>query len=449
MDIRVILSFVASHVEQIFGTTLVLFFVTWTILLIRSIGQKGVIGDVTVNAQVDINAIEGAMKRALSSQPTVAVGAPVGQPAASVDQEELAKAIQERDRKLAELGAEIKKLQTDLQKAQQSAADHVGTPTGDGSAKEVEALKAKMGEMQARLAEYEIIEDDIADLSLFKEENAKLKSELESLKTQLASGASIAQAAPAVPVTSPVTAPAPSLVSSEDEKTLKFEKAEKFELDPNDDVMKEFAAAVQIQRAPPAEALSSVPAEGAGPAPDDAQAAIDAMFAGAMREQAEPVVQVDPQAEIDAMLVAAEAEAESASRANAPEAGDPQATIDSMLAAAEATIVKEDSIKAPVAAAPPLDSQEAIDAMFEQAQSGGLDVLAEVPDPEKMISEVAALAADPLSESSEESALEGSLDTDKLLSEVGSIGEVDPTVKKTGAAADLAGGDDLLAEFKD
>lgn len=40
---------------------------------------------------------------------------------------------------------------------------------------------AKVQELQSRLKEYEILEDDIADLSLYKEENARLKTELQNL----------------------------------------------------------------------------------------------------------------------------------------------------------------------------------------------------------------------------------------------------------------------------
>lgn len=43
-------------------------------------------------------------------------------------------------------------------------------------------LLAKIRDLEGKLAEYEIIEDDIADLSLFKDENAKLKKELEGIK---------------------------------------------------------------------------------------------------------------------------------------------------------------------------------------------------------------------------------------------------------------------------
>ncbi len=46
-------------------------------------------------------------------------------------------------------------------------------------------LEEQIRHLEARLLEYEIIEDDIADLSLFKEENARLKSEVRDLREKL------------------------------------------------------------------------------------------------------------------------------------------------------------------------------------------------------------------------------------------------------------------------
>lgn len=56
---------------------------------------------------------------------------------------------------------------------------------GGGSGGDPEAMKelqGKVEKLEAQLQEYEIIEDDIADLSHYKDENARLKKELESLK---------------------------------------------------------------------------------------------------------------------------------------------------------------------------------------------------------------------------------------------------------------------------
>ncbi len=54
-------------------------------------------------------------------------------------------------------------------------------------------LEGKLKDLEARLAEYEIISEDIADLSFYREENTRLQKELASAKT---GGAATAPAAP-------------------------------------------------------------------------------------------------------------------------------------------------------------------------------------------------------------------------------------------------------------
>jgi hypothetical protein len=51
-----------------------------------------------------------------------------------------------------------------------------------GGAGDAEKLNGRVKELETKLAEYEILEDDIADLSLYKEENVRLRSELDKLK---------------------------------------------------------------------------------------------------------------------------------------------------------------------------------------------------------------------------------------------------------------------------
>ena len=74
MDIRAMLTFVASHVETIFGSTLVLFLVTSVVLLIRSIGSKGEGSDGHTTVQIDARQIEETIQRALSGH----IAAPAG-----------------------------------------------------------------------------------------------------------------------------------------------------------------------------------------------------------------------------------------------------------------------------------------------------------------------------------------------------------------------------------
>ncbi len=57
----------------------------------------------------------------------------------------------------------------------------VSSPSGAN-----EELEEKVRELEARLSEYSIIEDDIADLSFYKEETVRLQAEIDRLKAKLA-----------------------------------------------------------------------------------------------------------------------------------------------------------------------------------------------------------------------------------------------------------------------
>lgn len=87
--------------------------------------------------------------------------------------------------------------------ASQAAAPAV---TGDAA-----VLQEKIRDLEARLGEYAIIEDDIADLSFYKEETVRLQAEVDSLKAKLAEyeaqGVPTAAAPAAAPA--PVAAPTP------------------------------------------------------------------------------------------------------------------------------------------------------------------------------------------------------------------------------------------------
>lgn len=70
----------------------------------------------------------------------------------------------------------IKELEQKIQDLSAAAS----TPAADPA--ETEALRTKLADLEGRLSEYEIIAEDIADLGRFKEENIKLKKEIEDLK---------------------------------------------------------------------------------------------------------------------------------------------------------------------------------------------------------------------------------------------------------------------------
>lgn len=454
-----ILRFVNEHNDKVIGVLVALFLVTSILLLIRSIGEKD--EGSSAGGAVDLSAIEGAMRKVLSSQPVaVTVASTTGLSSENIagggpESAQLQELIASKEKTIEDLTAELETLKS-------------GGGEGGGDAS---GLQARLEELQARLAEYEIIEDDIADLSLFKEENSRLKDEVERLKEQVTQAA---QAGPA------------SKVRSENEAVLKFEKADKFELDPDDDVMKQFAAVVSDSRggSAPEPALQFEKSEKFELDPNDD---IMMQFAQAVETQKAPPPEstsILPQDEAAEMVASAEVATPTAALAD-----DPQAAIDAMFASAVAAekkpeeLAKVETAPTPIAApAPADDPQAAIDAMFASAvaaeQGGGEaaigtpsetiaaestsddDPLAGVLDTDKMLTEVQAL--DSSFGEEVEDALSAALDTEKLLAEMGTIDAPLSAAPKTtemtensinivdlNPDSDANPVDDLLAEFKD
>ena len=74
---------------------------------------------------------------------------------------------------------ELERLKKTLAITEEELAKLKADPLAD----KFKAQSIKLEELQSKLAEYEILEDDIADLSLYKDENARLKAELENFKS--------------------------------------------------------------------------------------------------------------------------------------------------------------------------------------------------------------------------------------------------------------------------
>lgn len=443
MDLKIVIGFIFSHYVVIFGTTLALFFTVSMILLIRSIGR-----DSAEPLAIDVDAIEGAMKRVLATQPiAIAAGsklvaAPTSQASLSSDGDisgagepadmdpAMAALVAERDAKIEALKHEMDELRASVATTNPESVDTSPLTS------EIDGLKGKVEELQARLAEYEIIEDDIADLSMFKDENRKLKEEVESLKVQLAS----APAAP--PPASAAPAEAASLTPALD-AGVKFEKTDKFELDLNDDAIKAFAAAngAPITAPPPAaepitlddmgsqaeiDAMLKAHAESvedSASAVSDAHSEAEAPPASSevssMEEEAAPVDSpvVDSQAEIDALLSAHAAEPAPPA---APVVHAAPSAFDDLFGADSAVNPPPPSGEPqPQTEAPAPAQAEAAPAAAASAEDE--DPLGGSPDPDKMLSEVENLSSAEDKNEEESDALEDALDTDRLLAEVDSL----------------------------
>lgn len=143
-------------------------------------GKKGLKDEHASN--VDLSGVEETLKKILS-QTNAAIGvtaAASAAPAAGA----VAGAVEIKDvtgidgKPITDLAGVKGELETRAKIIEDLRAQVKEASEQDAS----EELLAKIKNLESRLAEYEIIEDDIADLSVLKEENAKLKKELEQIK---------------------------------------------------------------------------------------------------------------------------------------------------------------------------------------------------------------------------------------------------------------------------
>lgn len=226
------LRFVHDHNDRVMGTLIALFLITGLLLLIRSLSEKEDPASSSANAGADLKAIEGAMRKVLSSQPVSVMAGDGGRAAAAGTSASdandssgtvsaaaaneiaiLTQVVSERDEQLALLSKEVEALKvvaaSALKEEERSNPGSVEGFAGDEGA--IANLQAQVADLQARLAEYEIIEEDIADLSLFKEENARLREEIGALRQEMAPASEGAVAPSSFPET-----PATANVKTED-----------------------------------------------------------------------------------------------------------------------------------------------------------------------------------------------------------------------------------------
>lgn len=186
----------------------------------------------------------------------------------------------------AAVEAQVQALKTDLAARETELNQLKASGGAKAAGPEMANLSQRIKELEAKLSEYEILEDDIADLSLYKEENARLRVELDKLKAggapapaPAASGDQIveqfAQVVSQPPVMEePAAAPVEAAIPNTDDPMADFEKTMNLE--------KELEMAVPqptpLEPEPPA---PSAPAAVAAPEPvaASAQAEADDLFA--------------------------------------------------------------------------------------------------------------------------------------------------------------------------
>ncbi|KYG65590.1 hypothetical protein AZI86_00485 [Bdellovibrio bacteriovorus] len=192
---------------------------------------------------------------------------------ATAEAAQLRASLSESTKKMEILRTQLAQAQEQLTAAKNEAAAAASAggaaaapaaPAAAGmSAEERNEFDNKIKDLEARLAEYEIISEDIADLSKYREENDDLKKQIESLKSGAQAPATAAPEAPtpaaAPPAPEPVSEPvAPKLAAVPDPEpapeALAELAAQPDSLTPeeasviDDDLMKEFAAAVEGQQ---------------------------------------------------------------------------------------------------------------------------------------------------------------------------------------------------------
>lgn len=123
----------------------------------------------------------GASSSSASSGAASGVSSSSSQGATSSSQDAIRSEIEE---KLRQRERQIQALEAELSKAKEASAKDQSASAAGPAVDPNPELKKKLKDLEEKLAEYEIIEDDIADLALFKQENSRLKQELDEYKTK-------------------------------------------------------------------------------------------------------------------------------------------------------------------------------------------------------------------------------------------------------------------------
>jgi len=168
------------------------------------------------------------------------------------------------ERKMAEQASAMEhilsekaKIEKELSAARASGAT-TGAPAADGS-EDVAKLQEKCQSLEARLAEYSVIEDDLANLKRLQQENA-------SLKSQLANNGSGTTASAPPPTSTPTPAPTPTAVAPTPEPVPAAAASEAPALEaapvPTPEPLPQAAAPAEAQAEVPAAAAPAATFEG-------------------------------------------------------------------------------------------------------------------------------------------------------------------------------------------
>jgi len=450
MDLGAAVRFLYDQNELILGVSLVLFLILTVLILIRSVLEgRAAAQEADATPALDVDQLNSALEQALNKalkqdrlRPRPIEGEEGATDEAYVDSE-LQAALEEKEAKIEALLADIDvlKRQIEASVANVAPAAQGGVAVSGGDPADAEEMKKRLADLQAKLAEYELFEEDISNVSNLTEENARLKTELDKLRaaletaqTQVQSAkTSVAEAAP-VPTPPPVVAVPAAAPAA----------ATAFQLDPADDVMREYA-----------EAMKGLQAE-----PERVEVPLDP----------DPIATAKPPPEI---------KKEKSLITNEEVAVDPQAAIEEIMRAGEPPSSLGEKVDVgldPAAAALAELEAAAAESPPQLPSTDGFDLGAF--DTDKLLAEATELKVS--AEQADEPIGEMSFDTDKLMAEAGGMKEevasppaatspppappsaatsAEPApVSGTAAAHDQSGADqipqveledDLLGEFQD
>ncbi|NCN95384.1 MAG: hypothetical protein GW917_01535 [Bdellovibrionales bacterium] len=372
MSLSSLIPVLLKHNQAVIQWLIVVIIAMIVYLAVRSLFKKPTASSKATNLTVGSNEqIEEILNRILEKTSQWDGAAAAGAAAAGATSEKSSsgeasgaavssKELEGAKKELAELKAALKEKDEKLKAAEEAAGGAAPAAAAGPSQEHLD----KISELEAKLAEYEVLEDDIADLSLYKEENARLKSEVERLKGGGDPGE--------------VEAPEPQ---------------------ESEDLVKEFAEAVGKD--------SSEEEESTGPEEAAAQESV-AEEAAVAEEVASPAIEEDVSVD-EASAPEVEASQAGETVEESPEE-EPAPSVEAEPAAAAAAIeetpppVEEPS---PSEVSDPVDQGE-VDDLFAELASSDLDT-------DKVVSELSdMMGADT---ASADEALDGLLDPDKIAKE--------------------------------
>ncbi len=177
VNVKQLVDFLIAHNVEIIQWLVAIILLTFVGYLIVSLFRKPDTSSGSGESSEDIRkalkeVLEATKASAPSATTVMAAGPAVVSAGTSSDSGAAAQA--------AAAAAEAAKLQQQVEALRKELEDK---NTNGGVATTDPAKDEKIAELESKLSEYEILEDDIADLSLYKEENEKLKKQLAELSS--------------------------------------------------------------------------------------------------------------------------------------------------------------------------------------------------------------------------------------------------------------------------